>query len=373
MSDRGLAGPIRAVRAVVHRKRHERPQWNPRTRWAEKVVVLAVVETECGRHGVGEAYCDGGTPDSVVALIERDFGPQLVGADIRRLGALASQLRDGMVVSCKGGAAEAARSALDIALWDLLGKALGQPVHVLLGSQRERVPAYASAGLYGPGKGPADLAEEMAGYVRQGFRAVKIKVGGAPLREDVARVAAVREAIGPDISLMVDALYAYAPVDALRFARAVERHDIHFLEAPVPPGDIAGLAEVRQRSPIAIAGNEFAHGLDGFRRLIEPGGVDVVHLDAILCGGISEAMRIGALAASRHLPVSYHAASSAVCLAANLQAAAATPNAESVEMHMIHRLLFEQLPEGTFRLEEGCIVLPSAPGLGLGEALATAA
>jgi L-alanine-DL-glutamate epimerase-like enolase superfamily enzyme len=275
-------------------------------------------------------------------------------------------MRESMVVSAKGGAAWAAASAVDIALWDALGRSLGQPVCTLLGAHRRSVFAYASAGLYGRDKTTDDLAAEMHGYVALGFRGVKLKIGGASLAEDLARVAAVREAIGNEVRLMVDALYAYSVADALRMARGLERYDVHFLEAPVHPDDIDGLARLAVASPVPLAGNEFAYGLAGFRRIVEKDAVAYVHLDAILCGGISEGQRIAALAASRHLPVSFHAASSAVCFAANLQLAASSPNVDSVEFHMLHRMLFDRLAPGAFPLKDGCVEVPAAPGLGLG-------
>ncbi len=358
--------PIESVRTRVVTKAFDRAQWNPRTRWTEKNVVLAVLRTEAGICGVGEAYCDGGSPESVVAIIERDLATLAVGRPLSDLGAIASAMRDSMVVSAKGGAAWAAASAVDIALWDALGRSLGQPVCTLLGAQRRTVFAYASAGLYGRGKTPDDLAAEMRGYVDLGFRGVKIKVGGATLAEDLARVASVRDAIGPDIRLMVDALYSCSVPEALRMARGLERHDVHFLEAPVHPDDIDGLARLAAASPVPLAGNEFAYGLDGFRRIVEKDAVGFVHLDAILCGGISEGLRIAALAASRHVPVSFHAASSAVCFAANLQLAACSPNVDSVEFHMLHRMLFDRLPPGAFPLKDGHVEVPAAPGIGLG-------
>lgn len=356
---------IEAIETRVVRKAFAKAQWNPRTRWNEKVVVLVLLRVQGGLLGLGEAYCDGGAPESVQAIIERDFAPLVVGRSLFDLGALSSSLRETMIVSSKGGAAWAAMSAIDIAMWDALGQALGQSVCTLLGAQRRQVPAYASAGLYGQGKTIDDLAAEMKGYVDLGFRGVKLKIGGASIAEDLARVAAVREAIGPGVRLLVDALYAYSVPEALRVAHALERYDIGFLEAPVAPDNIPGLARLAAASPVPLAGNEFAYGLETFTRIIESNAVAVAHLDAILCGGISEGLRITALAASRHVPVSFHAASSVVCFAANLQLAAAAPNVDSIEFHMLHRMLFDELAQGRFKLVDGCVEVPEQPGLGL--------
>jgi len=357
---------VESVTTQVVTRTFDRAQWNPRTRWDRKNVVLALLRTQDGCCGVGEAYCDGGDPSAVCALIERDLAPLAVGRSLAELGSIATAMRQSMIVSARGGAAWAAASALDIALWDALGRTLGLPVAWLLGGQRRRVPAYASAGLYGHGKTTDDLALEMRSYVDRGFRAVKIKVGGASFADDLARVRAVRDAIGPQVGLMVDALYALDVSQARRMAEALAALEVLFLEAPVHPEDVDGLARVAAGSPVPIAGNEFSFGLDGFRRLLRRDAVDVVHLDAILCGGVSEAMRICALSSAHHRKVSFHAASSAVCFAANLQVAAAAPDVHSIEYHMLHDLLFDKLPAGTFRLVDGEVELPSAPGLGLG-------
>ena len=224
---------------------------------------------------------------------------------------------------------------------------------------------YASGGLYADGQSASDLGYEMSAYVAAGFRAVKMKVAGASLAIDVRRVAAVREAIGPDVRLMVDAVYMLDATSALRMARAFEPYDIWFLEAPLAPGNLPGMRTLTARSPIPIAGNEVAFGLDAYRDLIVEGGIDVVHLDVNQCGGIAEARRIAGLAAAFHRPVSFHCATSAVCFAANLQVAASISNTESIEHHTIHRMLFDRLAPDLFRIEEGAVVLPQTPGIGV--------
>lgn len=352
-----------SIRTIV--KRSENPPWNPRTVWREKNVVLVIVETDQGIAGLGEAWCEGGAPETIVTLIERDLRPMLLGQDAHLRNRLWEQCFQRLIPSGKHGIVLAALSAIDIALWDIVGKEARLPLYKLLGGGSDRVFAYASGGLYAEGKGPAELAREMAGYVQQGFRAVKLKIGGAPLKADIARVAAVREAVGEDVRLMVDAVYSLSVEQALRMAKALEPYDVYFLEAPVSPYNVKGLARVSNRSAVPVAGNEFAAGRWAFRDLIEHGAVSYLHLDAILCGGIGEAMRIASTAASHELPCSFHSSSSAVCFAANLHVAAAIPNCDSIEYHMVHRLLFDEVPEGTFALEDGWVRLPDEPGLGV--------
>jgi len=339
--------------------------WNPRIRWHEKVIVLVFVETDSGDVGVGEAWASGGSPEALVRTLEDDLAPLVVGEDPAYLARVWERAFRSTEISARPGIVSAALSAVDTALWDLLGKALRTPLYKLLGAHADAVYCYASAGLYGEGKTPDDLAREMAGYVAQGFTGVKLKVGGALLAEDVARVAAVREAVGPGVRLMVDAVYNLSVPEAIRLARALAPYDIYWLEAPVSPRDVAGQARVNAAGPIPVCGNETEHGRDRFRDLITAGAVEFVQFDVAACGGISEGRRIADLAAAFHRPCSLHAASSAVLMAASLHLGAALPNCDSIEYHMLHQWLWDLVPAGTFAVRQGYVRPPDGPGLGL--------
>ena len=358
--DRVKSVTVRTVRRQMGGK-----VWNPRTRWGERVMVLAFVEDTAGRLGVGEAWLNEGGAEAVTAIITHDMAPHVVG----RLPFEARGLTETMFretdISGRTGITAAAWGALDAALWDLGARALGLPLADLLGRAHERVPVYASAGLYGADKTPADLAEEVAGWVAAGFDAVKIKVAGAPLAEDVARVAAVREAIGPGVRLMVDALYNLDVAAALKLAHALAPFDIHFFEAPVSAHDVAGQARVNRDGPIPVSGNESAAWATSFRNLITAGAVHFVQFDIAACGGVTEAKRIGELAHIFHLPATLHASSTSVLYAASLHVAASLPNAHSVEHHMLHQWFWELAPTGTFVPTDGTLAPPAGPGIGI--------
>jgi L-alanine-DL-glutamate epimerase-like enolase superfamily enzyme len=339
--------------------------WNPRTKWHEKNVLLVRVETDAGIAGLGEAWCEGSLPASTKTFIEEDVRPLLIGEDPLYIGRIFDHVRETGVISAKRGILAAAQSAIDIALWDILGKLSEQPIFKLLGARRDRVFVYASGGLYARGKTPDALGKEMAQYTARGFRGVKIKIGGLPLSEDVARVAAVREAIGPDTRLMIDAVYNYTVPQAIKAARAFEPYDIYFFEAPISHNDHEGLAKLAVATSIPIAGNEVEFGLPAYRRLLDTGAVSYIQADTILCGGISEAAAIAAVAASKRVPFSYHSSSSAVAFAANMHAAAAAQFCDSVEWHTIHQLLFDLVGKEKFHFDDGYVVLPSSPGLGI--------
>ncbi len=204
----------------------------------------------------------------------------------------------------RGGIVIAAISGIDIALWDLRGKMAGMPLWRLLGGYRQRVPAYATGGFYSENKGVKELTREMASYVKHGFRAVKMKIGRNPdielsplrvmdsagrcevtLEEDLERVAAVRDMIGPDIKLMVDANGAWDVPIAVKMGRAMERFDIYWYEEPISPDDVAGSAEVASRVDIAVAGYETcSYGIVDFNDYIKARAVHFVQPDVAWAG-----------------------------------------------------------------------------------------
>jgi len=172
--------------------------WNPRTRFHKKQLLLVFVEDQAGRLGIGECWLYGSTPRALIALIEDDLAPLVTGTEPHRIGTYTEQLRRAVETSNQAGITAAAWSGIEMAVHDLRARQLNLGLADLLGKYRDKVPVYASAGLYGKDKTPDDLAAEVKGWADQGFDAVKIKVGGASLAEDVRRVAAVREAIGAD-------------------------------------------------------------------------------------------------------------------------------------------------------------------------------
>lgn len=253
-----------------------------------------------------------------------------------------------------------ALSRVDIALWDLLGKATGQPVWTLLGGDRRRVAAYAAGGYYGHDKGLHDLAAEMERYLALGYRAVKMKVGwpGTTLAADAERVRVVRETIGPDIALMVDANHAYSAAQAIRFGRLVERHDLEWFEEPVPHTDLRGGGEVCAALDVPVATGEMETTRWGFRAMLAARALDICQADPVNCGGLSEWRKIAALATADHLPLAPHGTH-----LIGMHCVAAIPEALTVETYPEVYTFPELMAPLT--LTDGMITLPETPGLGL--------
>jgi L-alanine-DL-glutamate epimerase-like enolase superfamily enzyme len=252
-------------------------------------------------------------------------------------------------------------SAVDIALWDLRGKLLGQPVYKLLGAFEARVPAYIAGGYYEEGKGLAELADEMLANVSLGARAVKMKVGGLDAETDAQRVRAVREAIGPQIKILVDANGAYRAFEAVRFARMIEDLDIYWFEEPVAPDDYDGHALVARSTIIPVATGENEYTRYGFRDLIEHKSAAILNADAQVLGGVTEFMKVAALAQAYDLPIAPHGNQDI-----HVHLVSAIANGLIVEFYrdtvdpMWGRFLRNHL-----QLEDGFVSPPDRPGFGI--------
>ncbi len=249
--------------------------------------------------------------------------------------------------------------SVDIAVWDIIGKALNMPVYKVLGGFRKKIRVYAAGGYYEEGKTISDLVREMEGYIEEGFNAVKMKIGGASFSEDVERVRAVREALGEDIDILVDANNKWRAYEAIQFGRAIEEFKPFWFEEPVVPDDFDGCAEVRQALDIPIVAGENEFTRWGCRDLIQAGSADILNLDTVKAGGITEYRKIAALASAYHIPVSPHGSPH---MAVHLLAS--TSNALIMETYPGVKSKFNPvLP--LYPVKDGYITVPDTPGLGI--------
>lgn len=356
---------IKSIKTRLFEKALDGSVRNAKHRWTVKRSLLVFVETDTGLIGVGETWVDAGDPASLVAFIERDLAPALIGESALTPEQHFKRAIDLGTVSVRRSQTWAGMSAIDIALWDIKAQAAGEPLWRLLGGGDPRVEPYASAGLYKEGQSIAAFAEEYATYIHRGFKAVKIKVGGASLAIDTERVSALRRAIGPDAKLMVDAVSNFDVPRAMAFARAVAGSNLYWLEQPLPVEDVDGLARLSRDCAIPLCGLENEYGLWSYRRLLERDAVHYVQFDPIISGGITFGRKIAALAEAWFKPVTLHNSNSIVSMLASLHLAAAVPNANSIEFHVFHQPLFDRAPKGTLDLHDGCLVAPGRPGLGI--------
>jgi L-alanine-DL-glutamate epimerase-like enolase superfamily enzyme len=253
-------------------------------------------------------------------------------------------------------------SILDCALWDLNARAVKLPLYKYLGATVEdAVPAYASGGYYVSGKTPKHLGDEMADFVKAGFRAVKMKVGRLSPKEEEARVKAAREAVGPEIELMLDANNAWHDLPtAMRYIERFEPLDPYWIEEPFFPDDIDNHARLAKLTRVTIATGEIGTGRWHFKEILDKGAAQILQTDALVCGGISEWKKIAATAASYGVTICPHWFHD---LHAHL--VAATSNARYVEYFPDDQVLnFRRLIDTQLEVKNGMLLLSTAPGLG---------
>ncbi len=323
---------------------------------------LVRIETDDGHTGIGFCY-GGSTAGGLVTKAVRElFAPLLLGHDPHRTEGLWQAMYDEALLHGRTGAVMRALSALDIALWDRNARAAGLPLHAYLGAYHAgTVPAYASGGYYLDGKPPQMLAEEVAAYVDAGFSAVKIKVGRLGLLEEEARIAAAREAIGPDVLLMLDANNAWRDLHtALRFLRVYEQYDPYWIEEPFSPDDIENHRRLAECTDVPVATGEIEAGRWRNLELLNKEAALILQTDAAVCGGISEFRKIAFTAASFGVTVYPHWFHDLHC-----HLVASLPNAGMVEYFPDDAVLnFRRLIDRQLTCVAGRLRLPDTPGLG---------
>jgi L-alanine-DL-glutamate epimerase-like enolase superfamily enzyme len=322
------------------------------------------IRTQDGHEGIGFCYAGSRGGTLVTHAVRELFQPMLVGENALRVEGLWQEMYQDTLLHGRAGSVMRALSIIDIALWDRNARAAGLPLSQYLGSAaRDRVPAYASGGYYLDGKTPDKLAQEMAGYVAQGFKAVKMKVGMLTPKEEEARIKAARAAIGDDILLMLDANNAWRDLPtALEYMKRYEPYDPYWIEEPFSPDDIANHALLAQRTPVAVATGEIEAGRWRFQELLEQRAAMILQTDAAVCGGISEFRRIAAAAAGFGVTLCPHWFHDL-----HVHLVAATPNARFVEFFTDDQVLnFRRLVDTQLRFEDGDLLVPDTPGLGFG-------
>jgi D-galactarolactone cycloisomerase len=338
--------------------------------YTKRSAMIVEIVTESGLVGWGEAF----GPARITAAVVAHLRPLLLGQDAIACDALWERMYNSLRDHGQRGVVVEAISAIDVALWDIRGHHFQAPIHALLGGPlRTSVAAYAT-GLYRrrDDDHARYLCEEAAGYVERGFRAVKLKTGFG-VDHDIRMTHAVRDAIGPDIRLMVDANHAYDVADAIRYGRGVAALDIAWLEEPVVPEDIDGYVEVKRALPIPIAGGEASFGRYGFRDMLLRRCVDILQPDVAAAGGISECKKIFDMASAFGVRCNPHVWGTGITIAASLQLLAVVPEvppglfpvAPMLEFDCTDHPIRQAILVRPLEPEQGRIDIPDGPGLGI--------
>jgi L-alanine-DL-glutamate epimerase-like enolase superfamily enzyme len=318
-------------------------------------LVTARVRDSEGAEGVGYTFTVGRNGGAIHDVLSREIAQIAAGEDADRIEHLWQRLWWALHYGGRGGPTVLAMSAFDMALWDLKSKRAGMPLWKLLGGHDDRVPCY--AGGIDLELTADQLLKQTEGNLAKGFRAIKMKVGRKRLSEDIEKVAAMRNFLGPDFPLMVDANMRWTADEAIRAARAFAPYDLVWLEEPIAPDDVAGHARVVREGGLPVAAGENLRTIWDFRHLIASGGVTYPEPDVTNCGGITSFMKIAHLAEAFSLPVTSHGAHDVT-----VHLLAAAPNRSYLEAHGFGLDRYIAAP---LRIEDGCAIAPNRPGHGI--------
>jgi L-alanine-DL-glutamate epimerase-like enolase superfamily enzyme len=350
--------PVESVEVRVYTVPTDLPEADGTLAWSSTTMVLVELHAG-GVSGTGWTY----GPPACAHIIADQLAPVVLGASPLDVGAVFEDMVRMVRNAGRPGAVGYAISAVDVALWDLKARLLGMALHRLLGAVHDRVPVYGSGGF--TTYSPSQLREQLTGWaIGQRIPRVKIKIGeswGANLAADLDRIRIARTAIGPDVALYVDANGAYTAKQAIRLMRAAEELDVRWFEEPVSSDDLGGLRQVRDAVAADVTAGEYGFDLTYFARMCGAGAVDCLQADVTRCGGITEWLRVAAVAASHQLQISGHCAPHL-----HAHVAAATANLRHLEWFHDHVRIEDMFFDGTLDPTGGALHLdPHTPGNGL--------
>jgi len=327
--------------------------------------IIVRVQTDEGITGYGEAH-PGRSPGAVTTLIHGTIAPMLVGMQATDVvGAWQRVHRMQLSSHGLGAGASLALSGIDMALWDIRGKAANMPLYELLGATRRRVPAY--AGGIALGYQPKEsLAEEARDYVARGYKAVKLRLGDG-VQNDIERLLHVRKALGDGVDILTDANTVFTMADARRVLPVLADIRAGWLEEPFACHDFASYREAAKITPLVpLAAGENHYTRFEFAQLLEAGAVQVWQPDLSKCGGITEGVRIAAIASAWRIPINPHSSATGLNHAATLHFMAATENSGYFEACVSKFNPFRDMFGTQFEIgADGCVAPPTGPGLGV--------
>ena len=342
---------------------------NPRMTWRRKQAIFIELTDADGFSGWGECWTFDQSADALVRFIQTELLDKVKGQNIDSITAFSSALSVSSVLSGRHGMLAAALSGINCALWDIRARRLDLPLWQTLSETARShappvVPVYASGGLYMKGDDPHILQSVVSGYVAQGFRTVKMKFGAKTFEEDLARISEVRRRIGPDINLILDAVYSLDRQTAEQWLPHWEELGVQAIQAPFEAHDWDAMVWLNQLCAIPVMVFEAESRFEIFRALLQAGAIGILQFSPIAAGGFDASMRLIDLAADYGKPVSLQCSSTWMAELIAMHLAGASDNVAHVEYHQFHRMMFDLSEQTYTTLVNGKVTLSQNPGLG---------
>lgn len=329
--------------------------------FSERSHAIVQVKTDTGLYGLGEGI---GNALYVKSIIEGLMASKVIGENPFEIEKIKNKILNDYVYFERKGSVVCAASAIEMALYDLKGKALKLPAYELLGGKvTNSLQAYVSD-IYWE-EDPKKMGECAKRIVGEGFTILKAHIGAAPPEEDINRVEAIRQAVGDKIKLMIDLNCGYTPIEALRAVDLWKPYNLFWIEEPVHPDLVDAMNSIREKSTIPIAAGENEFGVTGFKELFDKKAIDIAMPDLGRAGGISETKNICALASAYGIDVSIHNFSSGVLLAATMQVMASTKNCQLLEFDSSNNAIYHDFFTEPLSIKNGIIQVQDLPGFGI--------
>jgi len=360
---------IKSIESYILSDKLEKSFFFSQWEYSERKICIVKITSDTGHVGWGEGY----GPANVIKAGIEFLTPFIIGQNPLKTETIWNTMYRRTLDYARRGILVSAMSAIDVGLWDLKGKILEQPVHLLLGGKkRDEIYPYATGMYFSKHEVMTDtLPKEAKCYADMGYKAMKMKVG-LGVKEDIELVKLVREAIGPDVNLMIDANHAYNLREAIQLANAVEPYDIYWFEEPISPEYYDQYAELRTKTTIPIAGGECEYLRFGFQTLLKSNSVDIIQPDICGTGGLTEAKRIGVLASTYGVEIVPHTWGTGIAIAAaahfisNIDVMPGRMNSPHcyIEYDRTENALRDELTSSDMVFDNGAFKISDKPGLG---------
>jgi len=355
---------IQEIHIYLHTRKMDGTVSNPRMTWYKKEAVFVQIISSDNRSGWGECWTFDESAAALIAFLKTEIAPKVVGHPTDAIKTIWQTIWGTTVLSGRHGITAAALSGIDIALWDLAGKASDKSIAEMIGNANPSIPVYASSGLYKKKQTPKDLGEELAGHVKGGHTVVKMKTGALSFEQDLDRLYAARAAIGPKTTLILDAVYGMNKERVNRWRPHWKKTGVSAVQAPFPAQDWDAMVWLNRDLGIPVIAFEAESRLEIFRALLDRGALGIIQFSCIAVGGITASLKLLELAQQYSVPVTLQCSSTFFAEAVAMQLAACSGRIVHIELHQFHTTFHDIAPPSAITPIDGHIKRLEGSGVG---------